>query len=328
MTFLLTGPRPAPILPPHDWLAALVHAALTGDPGVWQGLTDALGLLAANLALGAVILGVTLWASGALARLTQRAVGRLAGARGSDTILQSFLSSLVRWGILLVGLIAVLQQVGVQNTSILAALGAASLAIGLALQGALSNVAASVMILILRPYRLGDFVEINGKSGTVKGLDLFGTRLSDPDNLDIFMPNSKVFGSMIINYSSPSNRRMELNFHIDYDDDLDAAIALLRDCVTEDERILATPAPWVGTTDLTERAVTVTLRAWAPVAIYWDARYDLIRRVKLRLGTQGFAIPYPRQITVQSGPRPVRAADAEATQDRAGPIAQPPSNGA
>jgi len=280
----------------------VVQEALDGHPRLLERMINGFGEFATNLAIAAVIAIVTVWISGWAARLVRRALGGLSRT-GGDSVLQSFMPSFVRWVILIFGLIAVLEQLGVKTTSILAMIGAASLAVGLALQGSLSNVAASVMILILRPYRIGDFVEINGKMGTVRGLDLFGTRLADPDNLEIFMPNSKVFGEMIINYSSPSNRRMELNFRLDYDDDVDQALAALRDCVAADKRILAKPEPWAGLTAMGESAVTVTLRAWAPVGVYWDTRFDMLRRVKDRFKAEGFKAPYPRQINVEMEPR-------------------------
>ncbi|MDR3509395.1 MAG: mechanosensitive ion channel family protein [Caulobacteraceae bacterium] len=289
----------APILPPISHVARLTDAALNGDQRVWEALINDAGRFAVNLLTAIAIIVLTLWASRWLAGLVRRAIGRMPlHGGGPDTTLQSFASSFVRWSVLIVGMIAVLQQLGVQATSILAMLGAASLAIGLALQGALSNVAAGVMILLLRPYKIGDFVEINGKMGTVKGLDMFGTRLSDPDNLDIFMPNSKVFGEMIINYASPATRRMELNFRIDYDDDHNLALATLLECVREDKRLLTTPEPWSGMTALAESSVTVTVRAWAPVAIYWDARFDLIKRVKERFQAAGLTFPYPHQVGI------------------------------
>jgi small conductance mechanosensitive channel len=296
-------------LPSPSRVDTVVQAALAGHPRLLERMMDGLGQLAVHLAIAVLIVVLTLWASSAMAALTRRALGRLARARGGDTLLQNFTSSLVRWAVLIFGLILVLQQLGVRTTSILAMLGAASLAIGLALQGALSNVAASVMILILRPYRIGDFVEINGKMGTVRGLDLFGTKLADADNLDIFMPNSKVFGEMIINYSSPSNRRMELHFRIDYDDDLETALGVLKDAIGADARILTSPEPWTGVTALNESAVQVTLRAWAPVAVYWDVRFDMLKQVKLGLQSAGLRVAYPRQISTETAPMaPVTAA--------------------
>lgn len=276
-----------------------IEQALSGDPEVWRNFATSIGLFATNLVLAALILAVTLWASGWAARLVKRTIDRLPGRRTNDTTLQSFASSLTRWIVIIVGAIAVLQQLGVQTTSILAVLGAASLAVGLALQGALSNVAAGVMILILRPYRVGDVVEINGHSGTVRALDLFGTLLSDADNLDVFVPNSRVFGEVIINYSTPGERRMELKFQIDYADDLDRALEVLLACAKADPRILETPAPSVQVTALGDYAVTVALRAWAPVASYWEARYAMLKQAKEDLAGGGFSVAYPHQVTVE-----------------------------
>ena len=284
---------------------------------------EAIGQLAVSLVIAALILGFTLWASGWAARLTRRAVGRLQRNGAPDATLQGFMASLVRWIVIIVGMMAVLEQLGVRTTSILAVLGAASIAIGLALQGALSNVAAGVMILILRPYRVGDTVEVNGKIGTVKRLDLFMTALSDPDNLDIYMPNGKVFGDTIINYSSPPYRRMELHFSLDYDHDLDRARALLLDCAAADPRMLKNPAPWCQVTALGDSAVTVTLRAWAKLDVYWEARFDLVQRAGEALQAAGLQHPYPHQISVEKRPKP--PAPAEPPTQPAGPAPTRPA---
>jgi small conductance mechanosensitive channel len=302
---LAAAARPTPLHALH----AETSAVLSGDPSAWQGLFDQLGRFAVNLALALLILLVTLSASRWAASAGRRAAARLHKRYSADETLPLFVGSLLRWTVLVLGLVAVLQQLGVQTTSILAMLGAASLAIGLALQGALSNVAAGVMLLILRPYRIGDFVEVNGRKGTVKGLDLFGTQLSDPDNLVVFMPNSKVFGEMIVNYSAPGYRRMELNFRVDYADDLDKALAALKACLEADPRILKTPAPWTGLTELAESAVVVTLRAWAANDDYWNARYAMLRAVKQAFDAAGLAVPYPHQVSVtkpDAAPRPSR----------------------
>ena len=305
--------------------------ALSGDPAVWRDLIGSIGGFAVSLVIATLILLATLWASGWAARVVRRAIDRLPSKSPNDTTLQSFASSVTRWGVIIVGLIAVLQQLGVQTTSILAVLGAASLAIGLALQGALSNVAAGVMILILRPYRVGDVVEINGRSGKVKALDLFGTFLSDADNLDVFVPNSKVFGEVIINYSTPSSRRMELNFRVDYADDLDQALAVLLACAAADTRVLAKPPPDANVTALADSAVTLTLHAWAPVADYWSVRFDMIKRVKEALDAAGLSIPYPHQVAVEKTKRPVVKAvvkAAKAPEETAGetdPLSEAPS---
>ncbi|MDR3510345.1 MAG: mechanosensitive ion channel [Caulobacteraceae bacterium] len=300
---LLNGAPAAMILArakgePLDALRSEVHAALSGDPVAWRNTLDAAGGLAVNLVTAALILVVTLWASQWAARLLRRALEQLHRPAAPDATLVGFLSSVVRWVVLIVGLMAVLEELGVQTTSILALLGAGSLAIGLAMQGALANVAAGVMLLVLRPYRVGEVVQINGRIGTVVRLDLFMTELSDPDNLSIHMPNGKVFGEMIVNFSTPRSRRMELGFNIDYADDLDQALALLVGCAKADSRVLPDPAPWSGVTALGDSAVTVTLRAWAPTAIFWDVRYDMLKRVKETLEGAGLNFAYPHQVTV------------------------------
>ena len=304
-----TPAAPLPVLPetPPEPLGAVragVNAIVGGGPDNWRMFLEAIGQVAVSLVIAALILGFTLWVSGWAARLTRRAVGRLQRNGAPDATLQGFMASLVRWIVIVVGLMAVLEQLGVRTTSILAVLGAASIAIGLALQGALSNVAAGVMLLILRPYRVGDTVEVNGRIGTVKRLDLFMTALSDPDNLDIYMPNGKVFGDTIINYSSPAYRRMELHFSVDYDHDLDRSRALLLGCATADPRLLKKPEPWCQVTALSESAVTVTLRAWAKLDDYWDARFELVQHASEALQAGGLQHPYPHQTAVAKAPRP------------------------
>ena len=297
----------APATPPIDAARARIAELISGDPQIWRNLLVSVGGFAVNLVIAGLITMATLWASGWIARVVRRAIDRLPHKQAVDTTLQSFAASVARWTVIVIGLIAVLQQLGVQATSILAVLGAASLAIGLALQGALSNVAAGVMILILRPYRVGDVVEINGRAGKVKSLDLFGTYLADADNLDVFVPNSKVFGEVIINYSTPGSRRMELNFRVDYADDLDRAIAVLIETAKADSRVLATPAPDAVVTALADSSVTVTLHAWAPVATYWDVRFSMIKRVKVALDTAGLLIPYPHQVSVDKAAKAAAA---------------------
>jgi len=296
-----------PHAPPLDVLFGQVRDAFNGNPTVWQDFVRWAGHFAVNLAVALLILVVTIWGSRWIGRLVRRALGRLPQAQASDTTLQSFVSSLVRWSIVALGLVAMLQQLGVQTTSILAVLGAASLAIGLAVQGALGNIAAGILILIMKPYRIGDWVEINGKIGAVKHLGLFVTELSDGDNLDIHMPNSKVLGEMIINYSTPANRRMELNFRVDYDADLDRALEVLIATAKADPRILADPKPWSGVTALGDSAVIVTLRAWATLDVYWDARFDMLKRVKQALQAAGMPWAYPHQVSVE---KPVKGAEA------------------
>jgi small conductance mechanosensitive channel len=225
-----------------------------------------------------------------------RSIGRLHKKRGADRTLQGFAASMARYMVVIIGLIAVLGQLGVRTTSIIAVLGAASLAIGLALQGTLSNVAAGVMILLFRHYRVNDEVEIAGKRGRVRALDLFSTELNDPENVRVVVPNGKALGDVIVNYSKPAKRRIELRFGVDYSDNLDQAIAVAIACAGEDARILKEPEPWAKVTDLADSSVTVTLRAYAMPSDYWNTRYDLIKRVKEAYDREGLHVPYPHQV--------------------------------
>jgi small conductance mechanosensitive channel len=284
-----------PTLPPFVDQA---RRLLFGDSELMRHMADAAGGLAVNLALAGLILAGTLWAASWLSRLAGRAIQRAHRRSPPDATLQSFVTSLVRYVVVIIGLIAVLQQLGVKATSVIAVLGAASLAIGLALQGALSNVAAGVMLLVLRPYRVGDAVEIDGKTGTVRGLDLFATRLSDGENLMVFVPNAKAFGAVIVNLSAPVVRRAQLDFVIDYGDDVDRALALLLACASAEKRVSEKPAPWARLTAMGDKGLTVSVRAWIAPKDYDDTRFDLLKAAKERLEAAGFSFPYPHQVAV------------------------------
>ena len=188
---------------------ARIEDSFAEQAAVARKLADVLGDLAINLVIAAVILAVTLWAAGWVSGLVSRALQRFSRTR-EDRTLQSFGSSVARWAVIIIGLIAVLTRLGVETTSIIAVVGAASLAIGLAMQGTLGNVAAGVMLLVLRPYQVGDFVEIAGRQGEVKGLKLFTTEIDTPDNVRITAPNGKVFGELITNFTAHGERRVDV----------------------------------------------------------------------------------------------------------------------
>ncbi len=287
---------------PLPSLTEKLRGLRSGGAPAWGQLLDSLIHLAANLLIAAAILAVTLWASRWAADVAGRAAGRVNRRHGPDVTLQNFIGSLVRYTVLVIGSVAVLQQLGVQTTSVLAVLGAASLAIGLALQGGLSNVAAGVMILLLRPYRVGDSVEINGRVGRVRGLDLFVTRVTDWDNRLVFIPNAKAFGDVIVNYSMHESIRIVMDFGIDYDDDVDLALSLLIRCASEDPRVVASPPPWAKLTALNDSTVTVTLRAWTDPDTHVDTRFDLIKTVKQTFESAGLTFAYPHQVAVESRP--------------------------
>ena len=287
------------------------QASITTPTLVWSKLIDTGGDLAVKLTVAAVMLAVTIWASGWAAKLTRQAFGRVGFHHRPDAMLQTFSASLARNVVLIVGLIAVLQQLGIRTTSIVAVLGAVSLAIGLALQGALSNVASGVLILVFRPFRVGDRVCIAGKEGTVRALEWFTTEIADPDNVRVIVPNGKVFGDVIVNYTRHENRRIELGFGIDFEDDVDLALKILTETAAADPRVMKTPAPWAKLTRIGDSALTVTLRAWMSPTDYWDGRFDLLKDARSRLLGAGMHFPYPHQVGLTRQEAMGRTAEAE-----------------
>jgi small conductance mechanosensitive channel len=281
---------------PQQQLPDQVQRALDEKSLALHKLTETTGDLAVNLLIAAVLVVATLWGSRLVARIVRRGMQRLPATR-DDATLQGFAASLARYTVVIVGAVAVLHRLGVETTSIITVLGAASLAVGLALQGALSNVAAGVMIVVFRPYRVGDFITLAGKSGTVTRLDLFNTELIDADGLKIVAPNGKGFSDVVVNHTNIPNRRIEISYDIRYDDDLDTALAVLREVARGESRLLADPAPWAGVTELGASSITVTMRVWADLPAYWDIRFDLLRAVKLGMDRAGVRHGFPVQIT-------------------------------
>lgn len=219
----------------------------------------------------------------------------LGKTRQMDETLRVFLSNLARYTILAITLIAVLGQFGIQTASLIAVVGAAGLAIGLAMQGTLSNIAAGVMLLIFRPFKVGDFVEAAGIAGSVREISLFVTELSTPDNVQILAPNSHVWGACVKNYSFHSTRRVDLAIGIDYGDDIGKAMSAIHSVIEADQRVLNDPAPMVAVTELADNSVNLTVRVWCQAADYWGVKFDLTRHIKERLDTEGITIPFPQR---------------------------------
>jgi len=215
-----------------------------------------------------------------------------------DPTVLAFMVQIVRVVVVIIGMIAVLQRLGVQTTSIIAVLGAASLAVGLALQGTLSNVAAGVMLLILRPYRVGEAIDVGGASGTVQKLDLFTTQLTNANNHKIVIPNSKVLSDVIVNVTGQRTRRIEIKFTVGYGENLKDACAVLASVAKVNDRVLRDPAPWTGVTGLLDSSVQITLHAWVNNADWWQTQSDLMQAGKEALDEAGIEIPFPHQVEV------------------------------
>jgi small conductance mechanosensitive channel len=272
-----------------------------GDPDLVRKFAVAATDFAVNLCIAAVVLTLTFWLARWASQLVRRALQRFSRTR-SDSTLQGFGASLARYAVIIVGLIAVLTRLGVETTSVIAVLGAASLAVGLALQGTLGNVAAGVMLLVFRPYKVGDFVEIAGKRGTVQSLDLFTTELATPENVKVVAPNGKVFGEFIMNFSAHPTRRLDMVFHVDFTVDLDDAVARLRTIASENACVLGDPAPLVEVVGLMDNWADVALRVWVGsehcVADQAVVRSDLIVAVKRGFEAAGYPNPYPHQVAI------------------------------
>jgi len=270
---------------------------LSMDAAILAKAMDLLGDFAVNLAIAAIIFVLTLlaarWASGAARKI----LGRTRLVRRDPTVL-AFMVQIVRVVVVIIGMIAVLQRLGVQTTSIIAVLGAASLAVGLALQGTLSNVAAGVMLLILRPYRVGEAIDVGGASGTVQKLDLFTTQLTNANNHKIVIPNSKVLSDVIVNVTGQRTRRIEIKFTVGYGENLKDACAVLASVARVNDRVLKDPAPWTGVTGLLDSAVQITLHAWVNNADWWQTQSDLMQAGKEALDEAGIEIPFPHQVEV------------------------------
>lgn len=243
-----------------------------------------------------VVLLIGLRIAGWLSNLVRKQTTKRPGV---DETLGSFFGSLVRWFVTAAVFIASLQVFGVQATSFVAILGALTLAIGLSLQGALGNIASGVMIMLFRPYRIGDFVEIAGQVGTVKDINLFQTILATTDNVKIIIPNTEAIDGVISNYSGYDTRRCDLVFGIDYDDDMDKAIEIIKSLAQQDERVLTDPEPFVKVTNLGDSSVDITARLWCKAADLWDLKFHMTKAVKAEFDAQGISIPYPHQTFVQ-----------------------------
>lgn len=279
---------------------------LRADEEVLHKFINAAGDLAVNLVVGVLILVVTFWAAGWASRVVRRLIAKVHSSGPPDVTLQTFAGSVARYTVIIVGFVAVLSQLGVQTTSILAVLGAASLAIGLALQGALSNVAAGVMLLLFRPYRVGDVVEIAGRTGTVRVLDLFVTELATPDNVKVVFPNGKVFGDVIVNTSFHDRRRVDVVFRVGHAPNIVDVLAALKARAEANPLVLKDPAPAVEMLALSEAFAEAAVRAWVDRTDYGMVKSDLLLAARL-LAESGDAplppLPAPR---VKPAPAPVK----------------------
>jgi len=257
---------------------------------------EALEVLVVDYALdllGAVAILVVGWiVAGWVKVAVRKALSRLPQ---SDATVTQALSTLARYLVLVIVVVAVLAQFGVQTASILAVLGAAGLAVGLALQGTLSNIAAGFMLLILRPFKIGDYIDAEGLAGTVEEIGLFSTEFVTFDGVYLVVPNNQIWTKSILNYSRLPTRRLDVVVGIAYGDDIDKAQSALMELLTGDGRVLNEPAPQVMVTALGDSSVNLNLRCWTKRDDYWGLRFDLNKLAKERVEAAGCTIPFPQR---------------------------------
>ncbi len=211
-----------------------------------------------------------------------------------DDILADFASALVKGALLVVVIIAALDHLGVNTTSMVAILGAAGLAVGLALQNSLQNFAAGVMLLIFRPFKAGDFVDVAGVTGVIEGISIFSTTMRTGDNKEMIIPNGAIYGGIITNFSAKDTRRIDMVVGIGYDDDIRIAKDIIWEILNADDRILKDPQPKVAVSELAESSVNFIVRPWVNSDDYWNVKFDFNEKIKLTFDERGVSIPYPQ----------------------------------
>lgn len=245
---------------------------------------------------GRILMALVIFVIGRwLAGMIVRGLRRVLDARSVDKTLSDFLCNIGSAILLVVVVIAALDQLGVDTTSVLAVFATAGLAVGLALKDSLSNFASGVMLILFRPFKAGDFIEAAGHAGVVEEIKIFATTLHTPDNREITIPNGQIYGSSIINYSARDTRRVDLVIGIGYQDDLKKAEALLLGILAADERILKDPEPVVALAELADSSVNFAVRPWVRADDYWAVRSDLLERIKLSFDDNGVSIPFPQR---------------------------------
>jgi small conductance mechanosensitive channel len=259
-----------------------------------QYLEKAKGLLAQYgvRVVAAIAILIVGWIA---AKTVQSLVRRMLKKGRVDAALVSFVSSLTYVALMAFVIIAALSQLGVQTASFVAVVGAAGLAVGLALQGSLGNFASGVLIIIFKPFRVGDYVEGGGVAGIVEEISIFTTELKSPDNKKIIVPNGKMMGDNIVNYTAKEIRRLDLVAGVSYKDDLDKVRKVLADILAADERVLKDPAPTIGVLELGDSSVNFAVRPWVKTQDYWDVFFATQEKIKKQFDAQGISIPFPQR---------------------------------
>ncbi|WP_018295034.1 mechanosensitive ion channel family protein [Mariprofundus ferrooxydans] len=229
-----------------------------------------------------------------IARILLHLVDKMLNKAGMDAMLVGFVHSILNALLLLLIIIAALDQLGVNTTSFIALIGAAGLAVGLALQGSLQNFASGVLLIIFHPFRVGHFIEAGGVSGVVEEIGIFSTRMKTGDNREIIVPNGAIYGGNITNNSARTTRRIDMVFGIGYDADIKKAKEIMQSILEADERVLKDPAPLIAVAELADSSVNFVVRPWVNSSDYWAVKFDVTEKVKLAFDDAGISIPFPQ----------------------------------
>ncbi len=261
----------------------------------WNQVLELIQTKGVDFAINLAIAIAIFYAGKMVISLVVRGLRKVMRRQEVDKTLETFVCNLVRIVLLVVVIIAAIGQLGIETTSFIAIFGAAGLAVGLALQGSLSNFAAGVLIVLFRPYRVGDFVEAAGISGVVEQVQILTTVLKTGDNKQIIVPNGQIMDSIITNYSANDTRRVDMVIGVSYDDDLDKVRATLEELVAAEERILDEPACTIAVSALADSSVNFVVRPWVKTSDYWGVMFDLTEAIKKRFDKEGISFPFPQQ---------------------------------
>ena len=260
------------------------------DGNLWNQLSELLSSFGISLFIALSILIIGRQVVKILIKVISTALER---SNTEDTV-RIFVTNLLNTLLMIVVFIAAINQLGIQTTSIIAVLGAAGLAIGLALQGSLSNFAAGILIVIYRPYKVGDYIQADNHLGTVNDIQIFSTVLKTPDNKLVVVPNGSIMNGSIVNFSNQDKRRVDIIASCSYEDDIDKVKSVLADILSKDERILNEPKPRIAVSELADSSVNFIVRPWVKNSDYLDVYYSLLEEIKKRFDQEGIAIPYPQ----------------------------------
>jgi small conductance mechanosensitive channel len=283
-----------------SFLAQAELAENVANPDFWAGALEFLKANGPGYGLKVVMAIVILIIGRMVAGSVRGGIRKVMTARNMDPSLSGFVGSLAYFGIMAFTVIAVIGQFGVQTASFVAILGAAGFAIGMALQGTLGNFSSGVMILLFKPFKVGDVIEAAGIKGSVKEISIFSTTINTPDNVKIIVPNGSLYGGIIKNFNGYDTRRVDMTMGIGYDSDINKAMEIINDLLDKDERVLAEPARTVAVAELADSSVNIVVRPWASAADYWGLYFDFHKNCKEAFDAAGIEIPFPQRVVHMS----------------------------